>query len=336
MRLACFERASGLPPKWDELVTAADHPFLTRDFLQFLEETNPCEQRYYLSEEEDLLFVTYCLRLDLLTFTGGHGPKWKVRILGVPLSVSREGFILAPGAGFGVLERALDAVGGGWTLLLNVPDSYRPSLPGGRTLPSYVLPLPFSSVAAYKTALKSHYRRRLNKIQSGGSALIERQAKPNEIKTHLYPLYREVYDRSEAKLECLPPAYFETFPGKTQVITLEDRPVAFYQTLESQTKEYFVLGGFNREGMDPSTLYPYLLHRLVVGAIEKGKAAIDLGQTADETKARSGAKAVEKGFFLHHRSPWLRTGIRWIVPLFSYRDPVPPHHVFNNRAKTYG
>jgi hypothetical protein len=328
MSLRCFERAVDLPISWEERVRTADHPFLMPSFLNFLEETNPCDQRYYFDEESGLLFVTYRLKLDFFTYTSGFAPKIRIRVLGIPLSVSKEGFLLPSSGETGPLLRALDAIGGGLTLLLNVPGDQQLPLPAGRTLPSHVLPLTYGSVESYHGALRSHYRRRLKAILRAGSDFSERPAKAGEHARVLYPLYRSVFDRSEAKLECLDPGYFDAFPGETHVITREDHPVAFYQTLESQRTLYFVLGGFNREEADPNVLYPYLLHRLIQRGIGSDRELLDLGQTADESKARTGARPEEKRLYLHHRFPWVRRLLRLVVPLFGYRAKERSHHVF--------
>lgn len=148
----------------------------------------------------------------------------------------------------------------------------------------------------------------------------------------LYPLYLEVFNHSKDQLEKLPLAYFERFPGATTAFVHDGRPLAFVQTLDEVTQagktRHFVLGGFDRSRLAAFDLYRNLLLHLIQEAFADGCTTTTLGQTAAESKSKTGAQEQLKYLYLAHSSPVLHKLLGALVKGFSYRRYKVKHHVF--------
>lgn len=362
-----FERASELPEAWDRVqcdTGGTDHGldggavYLTRGFLAFLELVNPCGQRYMLNEALDVKFVTYRLRLNLLNFSRFGQLSVPATVLGVPLSVSAPGFAARDERGRAAMTAWILRQIRGMTVILNVPEGRDFSLPVGLTLSSYVLPLDFDGFEGYLGKMRSPYRRQVkraleafqkvevvelgraeNRTYSGtkffeAPGLAARLvSEENELFDEaLYHLYLEVFHRSKDQLEKLDIAYFRSFPGRTLYFVYQGEKVAFVQIIDEQVRDgklrHFVLGGFKSEFLVSLDLYRNLLYFLIQTAIEEGCCAINLGQTAAESKAKTGGLEQIKHLYVAHSNPVLHLILGKLVKAFSYKRYETIHHVF--------
>lgn len=148
----------------------------------------------------------------------------------------------------------------------------------------------------------------------------------------LYPLYVDVFNHSKDQLEKLEHAYFEQFPGRTFKFAHNNHPLAFVQTLDEPTPagilRHFVLGGFDRFQLQKFDLYRNLLLQLIKEAIADGCTAINLGQTAAESKSKTGASEQLKYLYVAHSNSALHKLLGTLVKHFSYQRYRTKHHVF--------
>ena len=104
------------------------------------------------------------------------------------------------------------------------------------------------------------------------------------------------------------------------------------QTLDEVTPagktRHFVLGGFDRSQLLRFDLYRNLLLHLIQDAFADGCTATNLGQTAAESKSKTGAQEQLKYLYLAHSSPLLHKLLGALVKGFSYRRYKVKHHVF--------
>lgn len=363
-----FERASELPPAWDKCLAewrlgmpGGGAIYLEKAFLEFLESVNPCGQRYWFSEDAGVLFVTYELKLNLLNFARFGRLAVPATVIGVPLSVAAPGFATRELEGRLIMASWIRRHLKGLTVILNVPEGEGFELPEGLTLSSYVLPLDFMDFEAYVAALRSPYRRQVKKaleafagvevfelVTRTKTELVTRtKTKPvpelnvvnqSETKSYqgfepdLYPLYVDVFNHSKDQLEKLEPLYFEQFPGRTFKFTHNSRLLAFVQTLDEPTPagilRHFVLGGFDRSQLQKFDLYRNLLLQLIQEALADGCTAINLGQTAAESKSKTGSSEQLKYLYVAHSNPILHKLLGSLVKYFSYQRYRTKHHVF--------
>jgi hypothetical protein len=353
MELKCYESACGLPSAWDFCIESwrSDLPgggavYLKKAFLEFLESVNPCGQRYWFSEAAGVLFVTYALKLNLLNFARFGRLAVPATIVGVPLSVAAPGFATRDAGGRALMSQWIRRQLKGLTVILNVPEGEGFDLPEGLTLSSYVLPLPYEGFEDYMAALRSPYRRQARRALEAfeGVEVLRfgwaqsRTTRPSPLWSvpvphqSLYPLYLEVFNHSKDQLEKVPLAYFERFPGTTTAFVHDGRPLAFVQTLDEITPagkiRHFVLGGFDRSRLMKFDLYRNLLLQLIQNALADGCIAINLGQTAAESKSKTGAQEQLKYLYLAHSNPVLYKLLGALVKGFSYRRYRVKHHVF--------
>lgn len=155
---------------------------------------------------------------------------------------------------------------------------------------------------------------------------------PQAFESDLYPLYVDVFNHSKDQLEKLEPLYFEQFPGRTFKFTHNSRPLAFVQTLDEPSPagilRHFVLGGFDRSQLQKFDLYRNLLLQLIQEALADGCTTINLGQTAAESKSKTGASEQLKYLYVAHSNPALHKLLGTLVKHFSYQRYRTKHHVF--------
>lgn len=349
--------------EWRRGIPGGGAIYLEKLFLEFLESVNPCGQRYWFSEDAGVLFVTYKLKLNLLNFARVGRLAVTANVIGVPLSVAAPGFATREPEGRLIMSRWIRGHLKGLTVILNVPEGESFELPEGLTLSSYVLPLNFKDFDAYVYALRSPYRRQvklalgafdgvetvgldwvtgtelklvpvtnLNPVPELNSVNQPQSQAQQVFEPDLYPLYVDVFNHSKDQLEKLPPLYFEQFPGRTVKYAHGGLPLAFVQTLDEPTPvgtlRHFVLGGFDRTRLQKFDLYRNLLLQLIREAIADGCTAINLGQTAAESKSKTGAQEQLKYLCVAHSNPILHKLLGTLVKHFSYQRYRTKHHVF--------
>lgn len=302
--------------------------FEEKALLHFLEEVNPCGQRYHHDGRN--LIVTYRLRVNLLQFIRRWALTAKVRIVGLPLSVARKGYF-GEAAGVTALVRRLP----GFTLVLNGPGDL--DLPKGHTLSTFELDLPFASFEGYLQALRSGYRRRCRKALEKRKALRVYPLAPADFDGALHALYEKVHGASSAKLEHLPLAYFQGMDGEITVFEEQEtgRRVGFIQTCQVGDRLYFLFAGLDKEEAGAADLYLNLLLEVVRLGIAGGAAVIDFGQTAEESKLRLGCREVPLFLQAHHGNALLNRALRLLLPRVSYRPFQKRFHVFKEHYENH-
>ena len=363
--LQCFEHASDLPLAWDTCLKewrwalpGGGALYLEKSFLEFLEAVNPCGQRYWFSEADGVLLVTYQLRLNLLNFSKWGRLAVPATIVGVPLSVAAPGYAVREPQGRARITAWIRSSLKGLTVMLNVPEEEVFNLPKGLTLSSYVLDLDFEDFEAYAAALRSPYRRQLRRaleafrgvtrteiLKASGSGTVPRQNFGTDLiyvnqegqssqgtwDQALHGLYLQVFEHSRDQLERLGPDYIKDFPGRTFIYASGECLLAFVQTLDEATEmgvvRHFVLGGFDRSLVSDFDLYRNLLLDLIRQAIEDGCAALNLGQTAEESKSKTGAREQLKCLYVAHSNPMLHKLLGTLIQPFSYQRYGITHHV---------
>lgn len=291
-----FARAEDLPPLWDDLT---ENFFQKRSFLSFLEEANPCDQRYHLNEAEGIVLVTYRLWLDILTFSEKFCIKIPIKIAGIPLSVASAGYC-CPRASLATLSAYLQTFG--LILILNTDGGL--FLPKGLTLPTFELSV--DTPEGHLSRMRSHYRYRIRKAIRRGKGLRFEKMENEDLDLKMYRYYEEVYERSEGKLEKLRIDFFRRCPAQLYRIKDEqDVSVGFFQIKESSDELIFLFCGFDHTKNKAYDLYLNILIKLI--ELGQGKK-IFLGQTTSYSKSRVGA--TPKALYFHLASRYLPD--RWL------------------------
>ena len=209
-----FRNASELPPEWDTVVGTG---FMTRTLLQLLENINPCSQQYHFAStpSSSSVAVTYRHHLNLFSFARNIC-SWSIsmNITGVPCSVADPGLTLGSPDSAALLLNHL-ASRPGLTIVLNTTDpTLGPGFISGPTLPTFRIPVAWSDFSSYLSALRSTYRRRIHLAMSRGANLkVDALTDKERFDNSLYTLYLNVFHRSQYPLECLPIAFFRSYPG---------------------------------------------------------------------------------------------------------------------------
>jgi len=311
MKIKEYNRIEDVPrEKSVEFLGDAD-----RQLLSLLEKLNPCDQRYYLGKNAFL--VTYRQEINLLSFLGWGKIPYTLRIVGFPVSLVKKGYFGNPKE-VTELIRSLK----GLTLVLNGEKDLR--LPWGYTLSSYRLCLLDRSFQEYLGRMRSPYRYRLNKALEKRSLYRIRPIPQKKFTEELYDLYKKVFQRSEAPLECLPMEFFKEMPG--EILVFEEREeepgrvLGFLFLSHQQDTLNFLFGGFLEKDVKKYDLYYGMLMEMVKVAINKGAKYLELGQTAEETKAKLGAAEEIKHLYLSHSNPIINR----MIPLFLWTGSYQP------------
>lgn len=324
-------RSSDLDDGWDALAAT---PFQRRAFLGHLERVNPCRQRYWEWHQDGRVragAVAYDLRLDLLTFLGLPSPV-RVTILGLPVSVASPGVIGDPDAIPDLLGALLPRERG-LVVGLNLERELPLSGPAwGRTLPSVEMEIPWRSVPEYRAALRSDYRRRMSRIEARWEGVTTDRLPCKAYTAGMHRLYREVWRRSEGRLEGLEPAFFLGLPPECHlsVHRAGETLVAWHAAWTEGARRWFLFGGMDYGTLAARATYFNLLLAILREAIEDGIGWLDLGQTAEVPKTRLGGRCRDRRMFGWHRSAPVRWLIRRGKPWLEYRRPVAPAHPFRN------
>ncbi len=287
-----------------------------KDLLVLLQKVNPCGQKYHY--ENSTFIVSYKLKMDILNLWGKLSLKMNTNVVGIPISVSRPGYL----GDEADVERFLYRQKGLW-IVLNGKNSF--STPA-KTLSTFVFRNNFKSFNEYLSALRSPYRRRINK------ALKERpliSIQKGIFTPEHYLLYRDVVNRSEHPLEILPIEFFKEYDGDIHDFrSKEGDLLAFVQTRIQNEQLVFLFCGFRRENVEKFDLYFNMLLWIIQLGIENGVDEIDFGQTSEESKLKIGCVEKERYLYIHHHNLIIRSILRKLLPLFSYKSYPVSHRVF--------
>jgi hypothetical protein len=310
-----FNTAADLPSTWDDIF--ANNVYMLKNNLLILEKSNPCSQRYMLVNDRSA-FVIYKLKLNIFSYA-----KLKlniaVNIIGVPCSVSKQGYILdARDADEfeSFIKNEKNCI-----ILNSEDDLLGTQLIQGETLPTCKMNISWSSIDDFICNLRSHYRYRLKKaLDKGKETSIKRLEDNNSFDEKMYSLYEQVYDKSQYKLEKLSIDFFKMFPSSIYVFYLQENPVAFVQLIDNNGELSFVFGGIDYALNHKYDLYINMLMFILKYGIDNKLSAIDMGQTAEDTKMKFGCLQHKKYMYIYHPN----FIIRFFIKLFSQKLSYKP------------
>jgi len=291
------------------------------DLLEMLETINPCEQEYELINNNNII-ISYILKINLFNFKNIFPLKAKVQVIGLPISISGKGY-------WGDVNSIIKCIENrkGLKVLLNGESEFKN---GGRTLSTFIFENKFSTFNGYLNALRSPYRRRINKALKYRNNIEIRNFSSKEFNENHYKLYLSIMDRTNNPLETLPLKFFTEYDAELyEFIDIEIKDViGFIQLKKIEDKLCFLFGGFKKEDNFKYDIYYNMLLKIIEIGIEKQIKFIEFGQTAEECKLKIGCKEVPKYMYVHHSNPVLNRVIQKLVPLFSYKPYNIKHHVF--------
>ncbi len=324
-----YPHATDLPSAWDAL---AGTVFRTRAFLEHCERHNPCHQRYYGLERDGELVagcIAYDLTLDLFTYAKVRSPL-RMSVLGVPCSVAWPGLLGRPMHTNPLLASVLEREQG---LVLGLNTTPRPTINGlvqGATLPTLVLEHDFETMDAYVGALRSSYRRRYRRVRGAMGGTTRIVGSCSELSEHAYRLYLGAYERSDAKLELLSHEFFTQLPAPFQLTRFElnGALLGWHISAVEAGRTTFFMGGVDQDLNASYPSYFALLFDVIEQGIEAGTHTIDLGQTAEEPKLRTGAVPQPRGMFAWSRWGLVRGAFQRAAPLLEYSESFEPRRVF--------
>ena len=320
-----------LPPAWDELAGTC---FRTRAFLEHCERNNPCHQRYYgLWRGADLVAgaIAYDLTLDVLTFQNVRSPL-RMTVIGVPCSVAWPGLLGKPAHTNPLLAAVLERERG---LVLGLNSAPRPTLPGlvqGPTLPTVVLEHEHASFDAYLAAQRSDYRRRHHQITAAMAGAERIEGPCGELTERGYGLYLGAYERSEAKLEKLSHGFLAQLPAPFRLTRFERAGdlLGWHISAVEPDRATFFMGGVDQGLNTEHKTYFNLLFDVIRAGIQAGAPVIDLGQTAEVPKLRTGATLQPRGMFAWNRWRPVRSALRQAAPWLVYGEGFEQPRVFKD------
>ena len=288
--------------------------------LSLLEKTNPCGQFYEAGE--DSFIISYELKLNLFNFKDFPALNTKAQITGFPISLSQRGY-------YGNLSKALEIIKKrkGLKIILNADEEI---IKNSRTLSTFVFDNSYKTFDDYLNALRSSYRRRINKALGYRHKLIINKIKNSDFSGDHYNLYLSIMNRTDNPLETLPIEFFQSY--ETEIYEFAEREtkkiIGFIQLKEVKSILCFLFGGFNREDVKKYDLYYNMLLKIIEAGIEKKVNTIEFGQTAEESKLKIGCREVYKYLYVHHSNFILNLLIQKLLPFVSYRPYKKIHHVF--------
>jgi hypothetical protein len=325
--------AAELPDAWDEM---ALEYFQQREFLLHVEKHNPCRQRYYLFYTDEAFragLVVYTLTLNLFTYSFIRLP-FRMNITGIPCSVSASGFI----GNEKFLPQVIDLVckqEKGFFVVLNLDaEPHIADIMIGRTLPTVILNHNFTDLAAYQTALRSDYRRRLYHLSQAFKQVKIVNSDCSFFTEDMHRLYLEVLKHSKGKLEKLSCDFFCHLPTRFILTAFydNDKLLGWHITISHNKFHYFFLGGIDYNSNDKYHTYLNLLHNILKAGIEQKCPVINFGQTAEIPKQRLGGKLQSKWMLGWHSNRLIRKFLIMAKGMLEYSVKFPETHVFRDEA----
>ena len=338
MYVESVPRAALLPRGWDVLCGT----FLrSKAMLAHYERFNPCRQRYYCLYRKGYLtagVIVYSRKQNLLTFLGNVPSAVPMNVVGIPASISPTGVWGPPHDAARLLSAVFERERG-LSLALNLPESLpsvitSPAAHQVRMLPGMVFTNRFRTFGGYEDSLRSPWRRRLKTIRKKFEEVrTEREGAAAFTREH-HALYLDVLDRAPEKMETLGFTFFRKLPAPIELVSCyrKGRLLCWRLMLAEDNRLLFLLGGHDYR-LNP--IYDAYFNNLVgvlADGIEMGVAHIDFGQTAEDPKARLGARPVPEKMLLRHSTPLWNRLLGAAKPLLAYRKAAPVYHVFRKEG----
>jgi len=275
-----YHNASKLPDIWDEIVAEnrdGENIFLKKQILEKLEKFNPCGQLYHLNLGERVVFVSYQLKLNILTFAKYPCINVPTNIIGLPISVAKTGYSICKEDNTDAMVEYIKCLKG-FYIILNSDDIF--NLAQGNTLSTCKMDIYWNSFEQYLLSMRSHYSYRIRKaLRRFSNIKVEELEDNNLFDQAMYHLYEDVYEHSSEKLEKQPIDFFKKFPAKIIKFSLCGDIIAFVQLVEDKDELIFLFGGFKYSMNKKYDLYINMLLQIIsYGLNKKGIKRIDFGQ----------------------------------------------------------
>ena len=307
--------------------------------LTFLEQTNPCRQKYYLYKK--VILVSYVNEMEIIHLPGNRSLKLRLNIIGLPLSLSRSGYFFDSSAKettvnlIGILKEFANSIKG-TTILINAD---RDIWKGCLAAETFVFHNRFSSFQEYLDAMRSSYRKKAVTILKKGQGLIFTRVEKGGFTEEHYSLYLSVNRRTVKKLLTMPFEYFRDSDAVVfEIRDRDNRLLAFVQLKELEGDLYFILCGFEKTDSLPENsgqlhhidLYFNLLYFIVRYGIENGYRNIIFGQTSGESKSKVGCVEERKYIYVTSSNPLMKAYFRIFPGVYSVKPYDVTHNVFRD------
>jgi hypothetical protein len=318
--------------QWDSLVVDF---FQSSVFLNHIEKSNFCFQRYYVLYKSNVLIagaIVYTLPVNILTFSNKSFTV-KMNVIGVPASVDSSGLIGNKNYSEYLVEYILKEEKG-LVLCLNYESAINiKSLIQLEALPTIIFKNYFDNYQDYLTSMRHHYRRRtLGAIKKFKGVRTER-CTCNFFTQEHYQLYLNIMTKTKTKLEILTMSFFNVLPENfslTSYYTDDNELLTWHITCEAQDTFSFLFGGINYKLRDKFESYYNNLLGIIQEGIEKGYKTINLGQTAEIPKMRLGGQPAQKKMFIYHKNWMIRNTIWLFKNKLGYKNDIKILKVFKH------
>jgi hypothetical protein len=199
----------------------------------------------------------------------------------------------------------------------------------GKTMPAVILKNNFKSYDEYINNLRSDYRCRFIKITEKFFEVKEIKSSCVEFNHEMYGLYLEVLKKSSGKLETLSYEFFKSLPDSFILSSYYQKNIliGWTITLKFRDKFYFFLGGINYDYNMEFSVYFNLLFKIIKTGIELHSKMIDLGQSAEIAKTRTGGEICNKYLFGFHSNKVFNFLIFLFKGLLEYNRKIPDTNV---------
>jgi hypothetical protein len=340
-RLEKVGSAKLLPVQWNKLT---DCYFQQKEFLYHTDIYNSCGQRYYLLWNDDELVAgacVYTLRLHLFTFSGIPS-LIKTRVIGIPASVSSAGVISRSVKSIEKLVQYIIENEKGLLLVLNTTLNLQlKSCIEMTMMPTVVMERAFDSWTDYLDNLRSPYRRRANRILNSFQQVKEITTGCQAYTKMHYDLYLQIMNHTNEKLETLSFDFFKNLPDCFHLSSYfhKEQLICWHITCRDKEKLFFFFGGHDYTLLNEYQSYFNNLFGIVRQFADEEYQKLDLGQTAEIAKMKTGARLEARAMFLHHHNSFVRLLIRCFKPFITYHPPKLVVHPFKkiqivHRTKT--
>ena len=323
-----------IDPNWDDLRNSV---YQKINFLDHAEKFNPCKQRYYLGYINDILHVgavVYELKVNLLTFASFHF-KLPMKIIGIPASVDAKGLI-GDSKFYTELISFILKKESGLTLCLNYDYSLKiKRIIEMHTLPTLIYNSCISSWKEYLKTLRHSYRRRILKAEKKFQTVHVKKNECSQFTDEHYELYLNIINRTKTKLEILTQDFFSNLPSEYILYSCYSKKelIAWHITVFDKGIYYFLFGGLNYTLRDKYDAYYNNLIQIIKEGVNLKSDLINLGQTAEISKNRLGAKIINKKMFLFHKNIFIRSIFRLCKNLLSYRIKSNEINIYNKNLQ---
>lgn len=331
MNIERLNSVNQLKDDWDLL---ANSIYQKRSFLAHLEKNNFSNQRYYVLYDDKTLCagaIVYSLKINLFTFSK-LDLNLPMQVIGLPISNDENG-LLGNAKNTEILLSEIFKQENGIVLCLNYQQSViNKNIIEMSSLPSMILRRAHEDWESYLQSLRHPYRRRILKALGKTQNIRSQSESCNAFTNDHYNQYLQVIHRSKTKLEVMGMKFFKNLPDTFKLDSFYDQEKLLYWhiTAEDQNNYYFLFGGLDYELRDVYDSFTNNLIAILKRGINRQYNLINLGQTAETSKARFGTMREPKKMFLYHKSRLARFVFQMLSKQLSHSPEIHKHHVFRS------